>query len=236
MERSDTISSRLGRYVSAHRLAAFCYTLCLLLFVALAFAAAMHDRLPGDLTLSLRLQGVHGKLFGDAMRTISFMGNDALLAAEVLLLAGGLWISRWRRASVLVLLTLVADGISYIVKELVSRPRPSAYLVRVTGSESTPSFPSGHAVHFVVIFGLLAFLVPRLFGRGMFVRALQGLLLLLIPFVGISRVYLGVHWTSDVLGGYLLGILILWPLAASWKEKNDANREAKKPTPIARRR
>jgi undecaprenyl-diphosphatase len=93
-----------------------------------------------------------------------------------------------------------------LAKALVARPRPSAALVSVTTRHLfDPSFPSGHVVFYCSYFGFLFGLAYL--GRNRAPRSSRlAMILPVIPIVlvGISRVYLGAHWPSDVLGGYLL--------------------------------
>jgi membrane-associated phospholipid phosphatase len=92
-----------------------------------------------------------------------------------------------------------------LIQQLVHRPRPSPLLVHVTRHQKSKSFPSGHVTSALSLWGwLLGIGLIRhadLAGRQ---KALLGIPALFIAFTGPSRVYLGEHWTSDVLGGYLL--------------------------------
>lgn len=93
-----------------------------------------------------------------------------------------------------------------LIQQLVHRPRPSPLLVHVTHHKKSPSFPSGHVTSTMTLWGwLLGLGLLRwkdLSGRQ---KALLSLPALFITSTGPSRVYLGEHWSSDVLGGYLLG-------------------------------
>jgi undecaprenyl-diphosphatase len=110
----------------------------------------------------------------------------------------------WRLGAVVLgaaLLDFANDG----VKALVGRPRPF-------NLAETDSFPSGHTVHAVLFLGVLwLLLAPRLHRRWQR-TALGGSFVSLGLLVGISRIYLGRHWPSDVLGAYLVGGLALWGL------------------------
>jgi undecaprenyl-diphosphatase len=114
------------------------------------------------------------------------------------------------------LLTLV----NIVLKLAINRPRPSGDLVRILSSEQDNSFPSGHALFAIVILGLLAyFTFINLRSRALRVVVLAGLIALIL-LIGTSRVYLGVHWPSDVVGGYLIGGVFLTALIwfhQTWK-------------------
>ena len=116
-------------------------------------------------------------------------------------------------------------GLNLGIKELVARPRPDVdlWLVAETGF----AFPSGHSVFAAAFLGALVWMLGRpgtLEGWPVLRRITQGVLLLLILAVGASRVYMGVHWPSDVIGGFLFGALYLWLLisARRWLERRRA--------------
>jgi membrane-associated phospholipid phosphatase len=141
------------------------------------------------------------------MRPVTDLGAAAVLVP--LVLAAGLgW--RWRRGSwrPLALLGAGAAGawvVQVAVKQLVERPRPppGLSLSHTTGF----AFPSGHATDAAAVYGMLAVLLARPGRRGVRVVALAGAFGL-VALVGLSRLYLGVHWLTDVLAG--IGIGTIW--------------------------
>ena len=134
-----------------------------------------------------------------------------LVAAVVLFLAWG----KWRAAILLAAGTGLAEVVSAVAKAVVDRPRPSASLALIQ-QPGSHSLPSGHAFMTLVVAGLLLHLLFRPTGEGrsqndspMRRRAAKSagvvVAVLLLVLVGTSRVYLGVHWASDVIGGWCLG-------------------------------
>lgn len=159
-------------------------------------------------------------------RAVALLGGLEL----TFLLAAGLFVFLWRQgyrlgawaAAALPLSTLleIAD------KRFIEQPSPPASMAHLDGPSITDflqgsvpgwSFPSGHVTRAVVIYGLLAFVAGRLTTRPM-VRRLApvaaGVLLVALAF---DRLYLAVHWESDVIGGLLLGATFL-AAAISWLE------------------
>lgn len=86
-----------------------------------------------------------------------------------------------------------------LIKIIVQTPRPPLSFLRDW------SFPSGHVLSFVACFGFLAYLVYKLPGHYFFRKIFFTILIGLIILIGPSRIYLGDHWISDVLGAYLIG-------------------------------
>ena len=98
---------------------------------------------------------------------------------------------------------------TWILKEVIERPRPSADLVEFTSQPSTFSFPSGHAAGAFVVYGLVFYFATLHVQNLVAKRVIQAICVVLIVGAGLERVYVGHHWPSDVLGGYWHGALIV---------------------------
>ena len=111
-----------------------------------------------------------------------------------------------------VMLLVASAGVGVLdmsVKVIVQRHRPTADLVNIFSVLNDYSFPSGHVLLFTVFLGFLLFLTYTLTSRSWVRTCGLSCLGMLIALVGLSRVYLGQHWPSDVIGAYLLGSLWL---------------------------
>lgn len=140
---------------------------------------------------------------------ITSLGGHAVLITLVVLIAGFLLIDRRRASAALVLASSIgATLVSLGLKLLFARPRPDVveHLVGV----STPSFPSGHALLSAAIYLTLGALLAREFPQPALRRYFLGAAVTLTVLVGLSRIYLGVHWPSDVLAGWVIGSLWAW--------------------------
>jgi len=184
----------------------------LALAIALSVLAAVHDTLPGDRGIMDWAEGrvFPGETLSDAVRAITSTEVVLSTGAAVALV---LWLRGWRRTAVLlaialVLLPLMEAGL----KELVDRPRPDPALVDLRASFSSASFPSGHVTSSAFLYGFLVYLslvLPLAVAARWALAAAAAAVFLLS---GPVNVYLGVHWPSDVLGGYVWGTLLLIPL------------------------
>ena len=188
--------------------------LSLAIYVVLSLFAALHDRCPGDLAMTQGLQSLASPWLDQIMRGISFVGSRLVTVSIGFAVFAGLLVARrWRNA-----LVIAASGVTPVIvpllKNLIARPRPSGELVRVLEASASGSFPSGHAVGVVVLMGLIWAIFIVDLNRQPLRRTLLVLMALFVLFECMSRVYLGAHWPSDVLGGVLLGIAILWGLLA----------------------
>jgi undecaprenyl-diphosphatase len=98
------------------------------------------------------------------------------------------------------------------------RPRPDLPEILVTKARiGGTSFPSGHVINYIGIYGMLAFLANRYLRPRPLRRLIVGGLTLLIALVGPSRIYLGHHWFSDVIASYLLGTSYLLALTSVYR-------------------
>lgn len=104
-----------------------------------------------------------------------------------------------KRCLNLIILVILCTLINLIIKNIIGRERPDIAYRLV--SESGFSFPSGHSMISTVIYGYLISIIDN--------KWCKYLLVLLILLIGFSRIYLGVHYFSDIIGGYLYGIIVL---------------------------
>lgn len=159
----------------------------------LALANALHDQIqPGQVTFFIVVS-----LFG-----YQFLYTWSALFALGLLL-------RKRRADLALWLTALAGGVllNQLLKVLFVRPRP--FFIEPIFSEANYSFPSGHAMLSLIAYGLAAYLIAVRI-HSITARTLIGFLaVLVIVVIGISRMYLGAHYFSDVIGGFIAGTMWL---------------------------
>ena len=187
---------------------------------AVFYLASSYDTFPGDLNGIRKFQGLRSPWLDDAAIVTSSLANPWVAAVSIPALALILWAGRRKADAVVVLLIFIPEGIDLGVKELIGRPRPE--LFSIISPPGTGSFPSGHAVHAILLFGFLIMILGELHKHRWSTIAAQGLLGAMILACGASRVYLGVHWPSDVLGGYLLGAVSMAGLL--WARKTLVNR------------
>lgn len=158
-----------------------------------------------------------------AVGDISALGGFAVLALVTLLAVGYLLaLKRWPDALMLLVATLGGTAISEGLKMGFNRPRPDlvAHIVETTSM----SFPSGHAMLSAVTYLTLGALLARTQERRQLRGYILGAAILITLMIGMSRIYLGVHWPTDVLAGWCLGAswaLICW-VAATWLTRDNA--------------
>ncbi len=123
-----------------------------------------------------------------------------------LILALILFVKKFKKESYLFVGAMFTGGVlEYLIKFLVGRARPENALI----SETLNSFPSGHALISLIFLGFLTYLILKNLKSETHKIILAFVMIILILFIGASRLILNVHWLSDVLGGWLLGLGIL---------------------------
>lgn len=134
-------------------------------------------------------------------------GSAAILNILVVPVGAFLWWMKFRLEAIMMPAVLWISSLSRTgIKRLINRPRPKPLLVRMARQSSGKSFPSGHVASSINFWGWL-FVVAvarKEMNRGIR-TALVSISLPIIALIGPSRIYLGDHWTTDVLGGYLFG-------------------------------
>lgn len=181
-----------------------------LIFIILAFINPSDGFHTVDLKITQTLQSPQSPLLLKLMVLVSWFGYPPqafiLVAASTVVLLG---LHHFREAILSAVSSFCTLELTWLLKILVRRPRPDAAYVHVFLKLYDYSFPSGHVMFYVVYFGFfwyLSFIFPGRSWKRNTLLALFGLPVLL---VGYSRVFLGEHWASDVLGGYLLGGMLL---------------------------
>jgi undecaprenyl-diphosphatase len=179
--------------------------LAVALFVLIAYVVVVEGDpgpTPGDETATRVAEAIHCGFMTGFSKFFTFLGSGAFVWPLAIVCAAALaWARRWTEVCVLLAgMVLISVGF-HEIKAWVDRPRPPEPLVDSTGS----SFPSGHAAHSVFYVWAATTIVVRL-RPGMTRAALvvtAGIVLTVL--VGLSRVYLSVHYLSDVSGGWALG-------------------------------
>lgn len=147
-----------------------------------------------------------------ALKVVTFCGElYSYLVVCVVVLA--IPRSRLRYGAPLLAACLVSGGANWVLKAILRVARPDSHRLIV---ESGFSFPSGHAMFAVTFTAMLTVLLWRQVGHRAVVVAISGLLGVFAVVVGLSRVYLGVHWPIDILGGYLAGFVVFVGVVTAW--------------------
>jgi membrane-associated phospholipid phosphatase len=184
-----------------------------LVFGVLALIVRRNPTISADVSTTIRVQRRQHPMLTRVMSSISWLGfrPQSLILPGVLV--SGFWFTRQRRNALFLVAAWGASMVSFTTKRLVMRPRPGGTEITVVEAGlRDSSFPSGHVLHYVVFWGFACYL----WNRTVQVRALRripvAIVGTLIGAVGISRVYLGHHWLTDVIGSYSLGAGILLSL------------------------
>jgi undecaprenyl-diphosphatase len=173
--------------------------------VILSLIAQRTQFFPGDMTIIARLQKQRQPWVRRFFFTISEIGFANISVPLVVGVSGIFWALRFRLEAIFLLLTSSSAILNALVKRLIKRPRPTKKLVTVVRVINEPSFPSGHVMHYINFYGLLIYLLATNWRSGRLRNVLITICTLLIVCIGPSRVYLGAHWPSDVMAGYLYG-------------------------------
>jgi undecaprenyl-diphosphatase len=182
------------------------FAILLAVYAVLAVLAHYFAYFSWDLQAERAIQSIKLPGFETLMFLISALGSGWEPFGLVLMAGLALLMARRRvEALVCVIGSAAGSGVDTLLKEISGRPRPSEDLVHVLKHYNRESFPSGHVFFYVEFFGFLFFLAYVLLKRGPLRSGVLVILGILISVVGISRVYLGAHWPSDVVGAYLAG-------------------------------
>ena len=138
------------------------------------------------------------------MLNVTRLGNPSTVVAITLVTLAILWWRRYYQEAKIFLLNCLGGAVlSYGLKLAFSKPRPQLWQLLI--SETSYSYPSGHALGSMVLYGFLAYLLGDRFPQ--YAKVFYLIAAILIAAIGLSRLYLGVHWPTDIIAGYGVGFL-----------------------------
>jgi len=212
--QQEVASARRPWYQSLRwgRILLVVYAILIALFALLSWWVFYHPVLAIDVTITHEFQENQAPWLRFIMLAVSFTGNVTALSLGLIVLATALfWIVDLRLEAVMVVaLSATSALLNGLIKIIVARPRPTSSLVEIIQNASGNSFPSGHVMAYIAFWGLLfSFAIILFKGNHWWRTALLIISGLFVVLVGPSRIYLGDHWASDVLGAYLIGGVLL---------------------------
>ncbi len=175
-------------------------------FAAIADEVLENETQKFDRAILQALLRLHTPWLDRLMQAITFVGEPSFLLVISLIVASWLLFRRRRSAATTLAIACIgAIGLNFLLKNLFARARPMLWQRSV--DVSFYSFPSGHAMVSLVIYGMLSYLLATRFHR--YRKSIFSVTILLIAAIGFSRLYLGVHWPTDVIAGYAAGFVWL---------------------------
>ncbi|MBI4039616.1 phosphatase PAP2 family protein [Candidatus Daviesbacteria bacterium] len=179
-------------------------------FAILAIFAHWNEFFPIDPVISQQIQSINLPYFNSLMEITTVIGNLTGTLLIIALISLALLARKKIQESIFFLVATATSELSVsVIKELVARPRPDGGIVYILGDINGLSFPSSHVTNYIVIFGLISIFIHQYTQNNWLRHGILAVFILLIALGGLSRIYLGVHWPSDVLGGYFYGSLLL---------------------------
>lgn len=181
------------------------FLICLILFIFLSEKVIEYQIMKQDITFYniLRKYFIKDSITPYMKIITNFGGATCLITITILLLI----LIKNKKIGLITLTNLVLITIlNQMLKIVLKRPRPTEFRII---NETGYSFPSGHSMISMAFYGLLIYLIYKKIKNKYLKATLIIILLLLILAIGISRIYLGVHYVSDVIGGFLISISYL---------------------------
>lgn len=157
-----------------------------------------------DKSILLSIHKLASPWLDQLMLSITRLGNPTMAVSLTVVVFGFLWWQRhYLEAKIFALNAFGGALLSYILKLTFTKSRPQLWDQLIY--ENTFSFPSGHALGSMVLYGFLSYLFATLYPR--YAKVFYSIAVVLITAIGFSRLYLGVHWPTDILAGYGIGFL-----------------------------
>jgi undecaprenyl-diphosphatase len=175
--------------------------------IGLSLAAYYFGVFPFDLKVAFALRGEDDPVFAAVMTAVSFLGDGWVPVILVFAVAAICALKKKWVEAAFVVATLTSGILAGVLKMLVGRSRPPSFSLDpndIFQSFNQYAYPSGHVMLFVVFYGFVAYLAWK-FLAGWMRWTVISICAALIVLIGPSRIYLGEHWVSDVIGSYIIG-------------------------------
>jgi undecaprenyl-diphosphatase len=237
--RSTRWLTRLERHELTWLLVGLGSCVLLMLFLMLAGKVMEGDTLAFDVKIvrAFRRDADPSKPIGPVwvtgvLQDLTALGGPTVLALVTLSVIGYLLLQMKYRTALFVFVTAATgDVISHATKAIFLRARPSIVPHLREVVEGSTSFPSGHSMQSAIIYLTLAAMLMRIVEGRIAKAYCLGLGLFITFLVGLSRVYLGVHYPTDVLGGWIIGLFwasLCWLAAQHWEVRAGLRAERRK--------
>lgn len=193
-------------------------SILVLLFAILAYFVTLHPVNKIDVSVSKFIQQFSTPALTKAMIVISAFGNLEIALASLIITACIFFVNKLKREAIFVSYITFTGIITFLLKRVFDRTRPTADFVTLIDRYQNNSFPSGHTLSYIVFFGFLIFLTRTLKSVPKYWRiTIMSTAYFMCVFGPISRIYLGAHWLTDIIGGLLIGLLYLQQLIWYYK-------------------
>ncbi len=193
---------------------------CLLAFTVLFTIVRKNASASSDAAITLKLQKRNHPVFDRVMRIVSWPGFPPQSRIIPPSISAALWFLGFRLEAIFQLMAWGTSGVSFMFKRIMrrARPGPAFPTIRVAAANiGGTSFPSGHVLNYMGVYGFLAYLAFTWIRPALLRRVFVGITTSLIALVGPSRVYLGHHWFTDVMASYCLGTTYLISLTGLYR-------------------
>ena len=178
------------------------------LVMALIFFKIFHEILDADTlfldkTISALIYSWRSPVLTGLMKVITNFGAEYLMLISITVVFFLIWKKHKHEALVLAIILIMGLVINMFLKQIIQRPRPD---IMPSVVETSYSFPSGHAMNSSVFYLTIAFYTYHFTRKKKLSLVVTGGAIVLLLLIGFSRVYLGVHYPSDVVAGYVVGV------------------------------
>jgi len=181
--------------------------------VLLSFLASGDNVLPGDVPIARLIQRFPETPGDDLAAFGNWLGSALGCVLVAAVVAIGLLRTHRAREAAFIALALALHPTNRLLKEIAQSPRPTPDLVHMADVYQGYGFPSGHSMGAALLYGSIFLTVQARTTWGRPRLVIQTVCVLITLLVGLSRIYVGAHWPTDVVGGYLWGTALVAGLA-----------------------